>query len=133
MVEGSLVVGLVTLVCVMVLLWRILIVESSLHERVDDIDSSLGNVVGMMLEKIEHLGSQVPEINMINQNPLAMLLEFFKNNGPPGSQPGKIPGSKFSDGFINTPSPPKGQDGQFIEVEELKNNAPTKEKENTQT
>ena len=126
MVEGSLMVGVITLALLGVLLWRIWIVEQSLHERVDDIDSSLGNVVGMLIEKIEDLASKVPEINMINQNPLAMLLEFAKNNRPGTIQNQNTP-------FINSNPPPRGQDGQFIEVEELKTNASKKEKENAKT
>ena len=123
MVEGALVVALASLVVNLVLIWRILIVESSLHERVDDIDTSLAKVVGMLIERIENLASKVPEINMVNPNPLGMILEFMKSNRPPDP---KMP-------FINCQSTPRGHDGQFIEVEELVKNASKKEKENTKT
>ena len=123
MVEGALVVAFASLVVNLVLIWRILIVESSLHERVDDIDTSLAKVVGMLIERIENLASKVPEINMVNPNPLGMILEFMKSNRPPDP---KMP-------FINSQSTPRGHDGQFIEVEELVKNASKKEKENTKT
>ena len=123
MVEGALVVALASLVVNLVLIWRILIVESSLHERGDDIDTSLAKVVGMLIERIENLASKVPEINMVNPNPLGMILEFMNTNRPPDPKMA----------FINSQSTPRGHDGQFIEVEELVKNASKKEKENTKT
>ena len=102
-------VGLATLGSVLVLLWRILIVERTLHERVDEIDRSLGAVVGMIIEKMDSISSSVPDINLINQNPIGQIIEFLKGNAPAGPD----------QGVINSQPPPKGADGQFVEVEPL--------------
>lgn len=111
MVEVWLWVVLGNLICSIVLIWRVLVVESTLHDRVDEIDRSLGGVVGLIVEKIDAIGAQVPDINLINQNPMAMIMDFLKGQSP-------------VDPLINSQHRPKGSDGQFIEVEP---NAPTKE------
>ena len=116
MLEVGVGVGLGTLVCVIVLLWRIWIVENTLNERIDDIDHSLAVVVGGIIEKLEHFDSKLPEINLIQQDPLAQLFQFFsvqmKNEAP-----------------INSQDQRDDATGQFIEVE---SNA-TKEENNKET
>lgn len=95
-------VGLGTLILVIVLIWRIWIVENAIHERVDDIDRSLGSVVGMIIEKIDKISGTLPEINLINQNPIAQILDFLKGNNP--------------ESVINSQPNPRDSTGQFVEV-----------------
>lgn len=117
MVEVGIAVGIGNLILASVLIWRILLVESTIHDRVDEIDRSLGGVVGMIVDRIDTIASNVPDINLINQNPIGQIIDFLKGNSPNAD-------------LIHSQPPPKGPDGQFIEVEELKEHAPTKEKEN---
>lgn len=116
MVEVWLWVALGNLVCSGVLIWRVLVVESTLHDRVDEIDRSLGGVVGLIVEKIDAISANVPDINLINQNPIGQIIEFLKGNAP-------------NDSIINSQHPPKGSDGQFIEVDSIG----TKENKNEKT
>jgi len=103
MVEVGFLVGLGSLVVGIVLIWRVFVIEKALHERVDGIDSSLGAVVGMMIDKIDAIGANVPDINLISQNPIAQILDFLK-----GNDPNKV---------VNTGHPPpKDSTGQFVEV-----------------
>lgn len=119
MVEVGVGVGVTTLCCVCVLLWRIWIVENTLNERIDEIDHSLAVVVGGIIEKLEHFDSKLPEINLIQQDPLAQLFQFFsgqmKNEAPINSQPDRSDSS-----------------GQYIEAIEVEANA-TKEEANQKT
>ena len=107
MVEVALALGLGTLIGVIVLIWRVWVVESALHSRVDDIDSSLGGVVGMIIEKIDAISSQVPDINLINQNPIGQIIEFLKGNAP-------------GETIKNPPPIPRTETGQFVEAEGVK-------------
>lgn len=108
-------VGLGTLSCVIVLLWRIWIVENTLNERIDEIDHSLAVVVGGIIEKLEHFDSKMPEVNLIHQDPLAQLFQFFtgqmKNEAP-----------------INSQAQRDDSTGQFIEVESHGSKEKTNEK-----
>ena len=103
MVEVGLGVGLGTLCCVIVLLWRVWIVETTLNERIDEIDHSLAVVVGGIIEKLEHFDSKLPEINLIQQDPLAQLFQFFSGN-------------MKTDAPINSQEQRDDSTGQFIEV-----------------
>ena len=98
--------GLGTIVVGIVVIWRVLVIERALHERVDGIDSSLGAVVGMMIEKIDAIGSKVPDINLISQNPIAQIIDFIKGNDP---------NNQYKTGH----PPPKDNKGQFVEVESV--------------
>jgi len=104
MLEVGLGVGLGTLSCVIVLLWRIWIVENTLNERIDEIDHSLAVVVGGIIEKLEHFDSKMPEVNLIHQDPLAQLFQFFS-------------GQMQNEAPINSQEPRDEATGQFIEVE----------------
>ena len=104
MVEVGVWLGLGTLLCGFIVIWRVFVIEEALHQRVDDIDSSLGAVVGAIIEKIETISSQVPDINLINQNPIGQIIDFLKGNAPP-------------DSIINPPTIPRDDTGQFVEVE----------------
>ena len=104
MVEVGVWLGLGTLVCGFIVIWRVFVIEEALHQRVDDIDSSLGSVVGAIIERIEAISSQVPDINLINQNPIGQIIDFLKGNAPP-------------DSIINRPDVPRADTGQFVEVE----------------
>ena len=64
MVEVGLVLDGGSLVLIGVLLWRIWIVEEALHDRVDEIDRSLGGVVGMILEKMEDMASRAVSVTV---------------------------------------------------------------------
>jgi hypothetical protein len=110
-------VGLGTLVLVIVLIWRVWVVENALHERVDDIDASLGGVVGLIIEKIDLISSSVPDINLINQNPIGQIIDFLKGNSP--------------DTVIN--SQPKARDstGQFVEVDAIHGKSEKEQTEKT--
>ena len=111
MVEVGLVLDGGTLVLIGVLLWRIWIVEEALYDRVDEIDRSLGGVVGMILEKMEDMASRAVSVT---ENPIGQILEFLSQG-------------KNSGGVINThKTPPRSTNGQFVEVEA---NAPKKEED----
>lgn len=118
MVEVGLGVGLVTLVCVVVLIWRIWEVEDNLNDKISSIDHSLAVVVSGIIEKIENLGSRVPDINLINQNPLAQIFDAIQ---------------QFKAGGINSGHPkPRATNGQFETIEVMEN-ATTKEKEESES
>ena len=114
MVEVAVGLGLGTLVIGIVVIWRIWIVENTLHERITEIDHSLAVVVGNIIEKLEHFDSKMPEVNLIHQDPLAQIFSFFS-------------GQMRNEAPINSQEQPKDSSGQFIEVEA---HATTKEKEN---
>ena len=111
-------VGLGSLILTIVLIWRIEMVKATIHERVDEIDKSLGSVVGMIIDKMDGFSQKMPEISLINQNPIGQILDFLKGNAPQES-------------VINGQPKPRDSSGQFIEVEELNQDATQKEKENT--
>jgi len=116
MVEVGVGVGLGTMCLVIVLIWRVWVVERALHDRVDDIDASLGGVVGLIIEKIDHISSSVPDINLINQNPIGQIIDFLKGNAPNAD--------------IITGHPPRTEStGQFVEVDS-ESNGTKKTKEN---
>lgn len=103
MVEVGVLFGLGSIVVGLVIIWRVFVIEQALHERVDDIDSSLGGVVGLIIEKIDAIGANVPDINLIQNNPIAQILDFLKGNDP---------SMKYNTGH----PPPKDNKGQFVEV-----------------
>lgn len=102
-------VSVITLVLVLVLIWRIEVVKATIHDRVDEIDRSLGTVVGMLIEKLDDMANRAVSIT---ENPIGQLLEFFKSQNP----------SRVNTG----PETLRGSTGQFVEVE---SDATTKEKE----
>ena len=121
-------VGLGTLVGVIVLIWRVWVVEEALHERIDGIDSSLGGVVGLMIEKIDAIGNRVPDINLINENPLAQLFDFLKGNSPDNRTFNSQPGiDEPLEGVKSGNHPPTDSTGQFVEVVELDGTTKTEE------
>jgi hypothetical protein len=104
MVEGALVAGLATTIIGCVIIWRVWVIEKTLNERVDGIDNNLGILASHILDKINGLASQVPDINLINQNPIGQIIDFLKGNAPNGP--------------VNTGHPPpRDSDGQFEAVE----------------
>ena len=111
-------VGWGSLILTIVLIWRIEIVKATIHDRVDEIDNSLGSVVGMIIEKIVNFSTHMPEISLINQNPIGQIIDFLKGNAPQES-------------VINRQPTPRDSSGQFVEVE-VEPNA-TEEKENIET
>ena len=100
------------------LIWRIEIVKATIHDRVDEIDRSLGSVVGMIIDKIDGFSQKMPEISLINQNPIGQIIDFLKGNAPQES-------------VINSQPKPRDSSGQFVEIE-VEPHA-TKEKENVET
>jgi len=110
MVEGGLVVGVTTLVMVSVLLWRIWVVETTIHERVDQIDMSLGSVVGLLIEKLDGMADRAISIT---ENPIGQILEFLKSSNPNKEN--------------ITAQPSRNETGQFIEVDSI---GKTESKEN---
>jgi len=98
--------GLGTLLVGFVVIWRVFVIEAALHQRVDDIDSSLGAVVGAIIEKIDAISSKVPDINLINQNPIGQIIDFLKGNAPP-------------DNIINPGPLPRSESGKFVEVKPI--------------
>ena len=81
-------VAIVTLFGFGVLIWRILLIERTLNERVDSLDRSLGAVVQHLVEKIDavtqNLGA-AEGITLINQNPIGQIIEFLQGRTPPAS------------------------------------------------
>tara|TARA_R110000824_G_scaffold90844_2_gene221609 strand:+ start:1383 stop:1739 length:357 start_codon:yes stop_codon:yes gene_type:complete len=118
MVEVWDMVGLGSLILTIVLIWRIEIVKATIHDRVDEIDRSLGSVVGMIIDKIDGFSQKMPEISLINQNPIGQIIDFLKGNAPQES-------------VINSQPKPRDSSGQFVEIE-VEPHA-TKEKENVET
>lgn len=117
MVEVWDAVGLGTLILVIVLIWRVWIVENAIHGRVDDIDRSLGSVVGMIIEKIDKISGNLPEINLINQNPIGQIIDFLKGNAP--------------ESIINSQPKPRDSTGQFVEV--IPEHGENEKEQNTET
>jgi hypothetical protein len=119
-VEVGLVVGLATLLGVVVLIWRVWVVEEAIHERVDVLDSSLAAVVNVMLEKIDAIGGRMPEINLINENPIGQLFDFLRGNAPENSnfkaKDAPDPFHLSPEGANSGYQPPKDSTGQFVEV-----------------
>ena len=114
--EVTLGVVLATLMLLGVLGWRIWEVENNLDERITGIDHSLAVIVGVIMEKIDTLGSRVPDINLINQNPLAQIFEAIQ---------------QFKTGGINNGHPkPRATNGQFETIEVEENATTEEEKEN---
>lgn len=95
-------VGLGSLILTIVLIWRIEVVKATIHDRVDEIDRSLGSVVGMIIDKIDNFSTQMPEISLINQNPIGQIIDFLKGNSP--------------ESVINSQPKPRDSTGQFVEV-----------------
>jgi len=95
-------VGLGTLLVGIVAVWRIIVIETALHDRIDEIDRSLGSVVGMIIDKIDNFSQQMPEISLINQNPIGQIIDFLKGNSP--------------ESVINSQPKPRDSTGQFVEV-----------------
>ena len=120
-VEVGLVVGLATLLGVVVLIWRVWVVEEAIHERVDVLDSSLAAVVNVMLEKIDAIGGRMPEINLINENPIGQLFDFLRGNAPENSnfkpKDATDPFHLSPEGANSGYQPPKDSSGQFVEIE----------------
>lgn len=103
MVEGALVAGLGSSIVGCVIIWRVWVIEKTLNERIDGIDNNLGILATHILEKINSITSQVPDINLINQNPIGQIIEFFKSNAPTNPD--------------NSGHPPtREENGQFKEV-----------------
>jgi hypothetical protein len=82
MVEGALVAGLATTLFGSVIIWRVWVIEKTLNERIDGIDNNLGILASHILDKINAITSQVPDINLINQNPIGQIIDFLKGNAP---------------------------------------------------
>ena len=102
MVEGAVVAGLVSSIVGLVIIWRIAVIEKTLNERGDGIDNNLGILATHILDKINSITSQVPDINLINQNPIGQIIEFLRGNAPATSNSGH--------------PPPREPNGQFQEV-----------------
>ena len=78
-------------------------IETALHDRVDEIDRSLGSVVHMIIEKMDAISSSVPDINLINQNPIGQIIDFLKGSAPDNQ-------------VIKGQPAPRDSTGQFVEV-----------------
>ncbi len=103
MVEGAVVAGLVSSIVGLIIIWRVWVIENTLNERVDGIDNNLGILATHILDKINSITSQVPDINLINQNPIGQIIEFLRGNAPTNSDNSGHP-------------PPREPNGQFQEV-----------------
>jgi len=82
MVEGWVGVGVITLVGYAAMIWRILVIERTLNERVDSLDRSLGAVVQHLVEKLENISGAAEGITLINQNPIGQIIEFLQGRAP---------------------------------------------------
>ena len=77
--------------------------ERNVTDRIDDITEGLALMANELLsrtEELKNLKDFMPDISLVNQNPLASLAEFLK----------AIRGDMGSDGFN---SPPRGSAGRF--------------------
>ena len=106
MVEGWVGVGLATCIIGIVVIWRILVIEKTLNDRVDGIDNNLGILATHILEKINAITSQVPDINLINQNPIGQIIDFLKGNAPTapnnsGRPPPREKNGQFTEGIVD--------------------------------
>jgi len=103
MVEGAVVAGLVSSIVGLVIIWRVWVIEKTLNDRIDGIDNNLGILATHILDKINSITSQVPDINLINQNPIGQIIDFLKGNAPTAPNNSGHP-------------PPREPNGQFQEV-----------------
>ena len=96
--------GLGTMAVNIFIIWRLFTIQDRLDLKIEEIDKSLGVVVGMIIEKIERISSQVPDINLINQNPFGQIIDFLKSRDP-------------SNPSIKSHPTPNEIEPEFIEVE----------------
>ena len=108
--------GLGAIIIGMVIIWRIFVIEENLNTRIDELDRGLGAVVGNIIERMDAIGANVPDINLINQNPIGQIIEFLRGQAP----------SNPNGPLMSTPPPRDESTGQYVEVE---SHAP-QEKEN---
>jgi hypothetical protein len=81
MVEESVILDLAVVVAVGVILWDRYRAKSLLDDRLDDITEGLGLMANELLSRTEELlkiRDFMPEISLVNQNPLASLGEFIR-------------------------------------------------------
>jgi len=103
MVEATLMLDAATIgliVCILAQRYRN---DSHTNDRIDDIVEGLGVMANELLartEDLKNLKDFMPDISLVNQNPLASLAEFLRT----------LRGEMPHDGF-NTP--PRGQGGRF--------------------
>ena len=74
--------GLGTVIIGLFLIWRIFVIEENLNTRIDELDRGLGAVVGSIIERMDAIGANVPDINLINQNPIGQILDFLRGQAP---------------------------------------------------
>lgn len=86
------------------IIWRLFQIQERLDLKISEIDKSLGVVVGLIIEKIENIQSQVPDINLINQNPFGQIIDFLKSRDP-------------NNPSIKSQPTPNEIEPEFIEVE----------------
>ena len=84
MVEVGVGLGLGTVIIGLFLIWRIFVIEENLNSRIDELDRGLGAVVGNIIERMDAIGANVPDINLINQNPIGQILDFLRGQAPGG-------------------------------------------------
>lgn len=108
MVEVGVWLGIGNIVLIIVTIGVLIRLEYNLHARVEALDYQLASVIQHLVERVENIGSNVPDINLIQPNPFAQLLDFLRNRDD-----------------IATPPPPV-KPKPMIEVEQ---DAPKKEKE----
>ena len=67
MVEVGVGLGLGTVIIGLFLIWRIFVIEENLNTRIDELDRGLGAVVGSIIERMDAIGANVPDINLITK------------------------------------------------------------------
>ena len=87
MVEVGVWFGIGNIGLTIVLFWRLWRVEMLIDSRIQDLDMQLASVINHLLEKVESIGSNVPDINLINQNPFGQIIDFLRNREHIASQP----------------------------------------------
>ena len=60
-----------------VLVWRLIEAEKRINEGLERLDGGLGTVAGAILEKLDNFSRFVPDVNLINQNPIESLVNAF--------------------------------------------------------
>tara|TARA_Y100000361_G_C11159528_1_gene346269 strand:+ start:181 stop:564 length:384 start_codon:yes stop_codon:yes gene_type:complete len=108
MVEATFILDAATIgliVCILAQRYRS---EQNVTDRIDDITEGLALMANELLsrtEDLKNLKDFMPDISLVNQNPLASLAEFLK----------AIRGDLNSDGFN---SPPRGSAGRFEAIQD---------------
>lgn len=121
MVEVGLIMEIMTMGAVVALLADKYRSKSEIHDRIDDLTEGLGMMATELLSRTEELmkiKDFMPEISLVNQNPIASLVELFQTLT--GSQGFKAP-SQGPDGRFT----PQGIEENATTTQDISDSSPT--------